>query len=506
MKKTSLMVTFSLFLLVSFFLTISTAFAAIIRSVPLDKETLILTVYPEGGCQDGQTATIPSTIKAPDNGSVRFEIISCGSAGESQQVFYTPNTGFSGGDSFEYSFDWINPSISVANLFNINVGGQNPTNDSNGMGVIINDTLKTSTKSVSTTVVRRISHIITPKPVGVGRGGRMKTIRPNMDRTPSPQIKTPPGGPNSSPGSHPGSHPTMDNKQDNRSSLFDHMIVTENSQSIDLTQGIKGLSAGDGSQKKGIWLAASSVQMEDTLSSTEYDGGLFSMIGGGDYRLMDNMVIGVALSAEYLDMDTGFNGGTVKVTGYQVTPYIAYSTLDDRFAMDLIVGYGMANSETTRKSPIDEMVSVTGSIDSQRIMVSSNISYYHLMGDWTLSGNLGYLWAQEIIDSYTESDGTESEDSYVSYAQVSPGVQISYYMDRFEPFMSANYSYDAVVLDTVVSEDQEQPSNDRTELGIAIGTDIYLSDQMTGTLEANKIFMRDNFNSTSFMANFRMEF
>ncbi len=61
--------------------------------------------------------------------------------------------------------------------------------------------------------------------------------------------------------------------------------------------GNRGTSAGAKSMKTGVWVLGSYSYLENDLnSSTAYDGNIFALAGGADYRLTNRVKAGLTLS------------------------------------------------------------------------------------------------------------------------------------------------------------------------------------------------------------------
>ena len=289
--------------------------------------------------------------------------------------------------------------------------------------------------------------------------------------------------------------------------LFDSGQAEETfTTSTDLDAGsrnsITGLSSGGEPASHGIWVSASASALDNTFVSTEYDGNLFVAMVGYDYRVNKNLLLGVALGPESTDIDTRFNRGTVKSTALTVSPYAAYRIFDS-LSIDLILSYSFLDYDTVRPTFLGQ---ATGSYDADRYMVSSNLNYYYLTGNWNFNARLGYMYTKEDADGFTESNGNrvQSEDTKIGEFQI--GGKVGYLIDKFEIFIGAYYIYDSTMTKTKVLAGQRRPSNDKSEVEAVAGINLFANDTVNLGAEVSTSLGRDDVDNTSVLLNISFVF
>jgi outer membrane autotransporter protein len=270
----------------------------------------------------------------------------------------------------------------------------------------------------------------------------------------------------------------------------------------DPRNSITGLSSGSEPASHGLWVSASVSALDNTFISTEYDGNLFLGMMGYDYRINKNLLLGVALGYESTDIDTRFNNGTVKSDALTVSPYAAYR-ICDYLSIDVILSYSFLDYDTTRPTFLG---GATGSYDADRYMVSSNLNYYYLTGNWNFSARFGYMYTKEDADGFTESNGNrvKSEDTKIGEFQL--GGKVGYLINKFEIFIGAYYIYDSTMTKAKVPAGQRRPANDRNEVEAIAGINLFANDTVNLSAEISTSMGRDDVDNTSVLVNVNFAF
>jgi len=278
---------------------------------------------------------------------------------------------------------------------------------------------------------------------------------------------------------------------------------------------VLGLAGGETpeSNRIGVWSNVNNSWMSDTSTFGSFDGTLTTVTVGADYKLLDNMVTGLAVTGEFVDLDTHFNSGALSSMGISVAPYLGAAFFDNQVFYDVLAGYGHSTIETERTS--FETVAgqgnqlqrrtVTGDFESHRVFFSTNVSGRIDVEGFAISPSVGYLMAWDHRNGTTESDGTRTQKNDTLLGMVSGSVRGSYQIDAFEPYLETVYSYD-VLLDEDVYGLEKIGSEDRDELQLIGGLTWSPMENVTGILEASHTFARENFESTSLSASVRIQF
>jgi hypothetical protein len=270
----------------------------------------------------------------------------------------------------------------------------------------------------------------------------------------------------------------------------------------DHRNSITGLSSGGEPASHGLWVSASASALDNTFISTEYDGALFVGMMGYDYRINKKLLLGAALGYESTDIDTRFNRGTVQSDALTVSPYAAFR-ICDYLSIDVILSYSFLDYDTTRPAGL---IGATGGYDAGRYMVSSNLNYYYLTGNWNFNARFGYMYTKEDADGFTESNGNrvQSEDTKIGEFQI--GGKVGYLINKFELFIGAYYIYDSTMTKTKVPAGQMRPANDKSEVEAIAGINLFANDTVNLSAEISTSMGRDDVDNTSVLVNVNFVF
>jgi len=257
-----------------------------------------------------------------------------------------------------------------------------------------------------------------------------------------------------------------------------------------------GIAAGDAVPKLGVWLTPAVSWLDDDNRNTMYDGNLYLIMAGADYKVTDRLLLGVSAGYEDTDLDTQFNDGTFQSQGFTIAPYLGFVILDGLTA-DAVFGYTFSNNDVERDRTTGQML--TGDYDSGRSMVSANLNYYALLNNWSLSAITGYMYVSEHQDAYTQTGASENDvGQFTAYlGEWRIGGRAGYLFDKLEPYIAAAYLYDNT---------WNSSSGDRDEMEGAAGIDFFPTDAFIGSLEVTHSFFRDDITNTRVLLNLRYEF
>ena len=257
-----------------------------------------------------------------------------------------------------------------------------------------------------------------------------------------------------------------------------------------------GIASGDAAPKLGVWLTPSVSWLDDDNIASRYDGNLYLIMVGADYKVTDRLLLGVSTGYEDIDLDTQFNDGTFQSQGFTIAPYVGFVILDG-LTVDAILAYTFLNNDVERDRTTGEILA--GDYDSGRSMVSANLNYYALLNNWSLSAIAGYMYVSEDQDAYEQTGAyTNSVGQFTAYlGEWRLGGRAGYLLDKVEPYISAAYLYNNTWNST---------AGDRDEMEGAIGLDFFPTDAFIGSIEAAHSFFRDDIANTRILLNLRYEF
>lgn len=243
------------------------------------------------------------------------------------------------------------------------------------------------------------------------------------------------------------------------------------------SRNVTGRSAGNESDM-GVWIQGAYTWVENDDTGGEFDGNVVNVIVGGDYQIQDNLLVGMSVGYEDLDVDTTFNNGTFEGQGIGVTPYLGIS-ISDRWAVQVMGGYTAVEYDTTRNSG-----AITGSFDADRYFGMVGVSGSYFVSDSiAVSPNVSVMQVREIQDAYTDSSGSAVGESAVDLGRMSAGATVSYVGQMASPYVRVLGEYDYLQEDAVDLGGGNFSSNDDMGLNVSLGANLHITDSLTGTFE-----------------------
>lgn len=204
--------------------------------------------------------------------------------------------------------------------------------------------------------------------------------------------------------------------------------------------GMNGKAAGNMDQGFGLWMNAGWDHLKNTATNTALGGNTYLGALGADVKVDDDIVVGLAVTGEDTKLNTDFNLGHLKTTGWGVGPYAAVSFLDN-FYIDALVNRAWLHNTGDRSNG-----AVTFNYDSKRWIASSNLGARVYDGPLMINPYIGYLYVTQKDDSYTETGtgaGTGGGQR-VSIAQGRLGAKLGYTIDQFTPYVGARWEHNFV--------------------------------------------------------------
>ena len=269
--------------------------------------------------------------------------------------------------------------------------------------------------------------------------------------------------------------------------------------------GQTGRAAGGDFRNLAGWGSVSYTDMENDNPLTAYDGDRLALQLGLDYMPNDNMVAGVSLGYEDMDVTTTFNTGTLDGQGFTIAPYVG-AVIDDRWSFDALLGFSTIDYDQTRAAG-----TITGSTDATRFFAAANLNHTYAKKDqWLISSRMGILFANETTDGFLESDGTVNPEREARLVQAQIGADFTYLAgDKFEPYLNATYNYDLSSTNTSVvgaGGGLINPFDDDDDLLLGVGFNYYATESSTASLELRHRVFREDFEESVFSASYRASF
>lgn len=262
---------------------------------------------------------------------------------------------------------------------------------------------------------------------------------------------------------------------------------------IGVKDGETGLAAGDAGAQIGLWINGGYSDFDVDTTGANFDGNTWTGAIGADFRVMDNLIAGLAVAYENTDVDTTFNLGTIESDGFTVAPYAVF-LVNKMMSVDVSGGYTWLDYDTTRKDPIT-LAKITGSTDADRWFASLNVNTSYAFEAWRLGGRLGTLYAHEEQDAFSESNGEAVIKASTSVGDAHLGARLGYDLGGIQPFVS--------VLGRWFWQDGR--ASDDTDAVIGAGVSFHV-DNLTGSIIGTSVQGRSNTDNYSISANVRLSF
>lgn len=266
--------------------------------------------------------------------------------------------------------------------------------------------------------------------------------------------------------------------------------------------GETGVSAGEAGQKVSLWLSGAGAVTENTEVFNEFSATSRTATMGLDFQPSSNWVVGVSTFLEGANVETDYNNGDVDRVGYSVVPYAAYN-LGQGTTVDGLFGLTYLDGEISRGNGV-----AFGGYDGYRVMTALNAHHSYALGAVSLRGDVGYLYAHEKQNGYTES-GTNAAIAAktTNLSQGKIGGRVGYGFDTVEPYVQAHYLYDFVRNNVSgIGTDPRKPENDKDEVVLAVGLDFFPTATESVGLEITQSFLRERERTTTAMITGRVSF
>jgi hypothetical protein len=232
-----------------------------------------------------------------------------------------------------------------------------------------------------------------------------------------------------------------------------------------------GSSGSGGGDSLSPWFSITTDSLENTFLRTAFHGSTQNAIFGFDIAKSDQFVTGVSVGYETSDFTTEFNFGNERTNGTNVNPYFAW-LLSDTWSLDVIGGYGRFKTNQVRATAViglpPTIEPVSSKFSSARYFASTNLTNLSTLGNWKLTGSLGYLWSKRDGENYTESNGSAVAGLTRDSKQWNLLGEVAYGRGSAETFLSARYE-DILDYQNIEFASGEQPANDSDGVSLSAG-------------------------------------
>lgn len=198
-----------------------------------------------------------------------------------------------------------------------------------------------------------------------------------------------------------------------------------------------GIAAGSPADGFHFWLSGGSAHLSSSQAGANYSGPLYAFAGGVDHWFA-NVLLGVAVSYEHVDIHTRFNGGDVRGHGVTLSPYLGWQ-LGDGFSVDAQVSHASLDYDESH-------IGARGHTSGDRWDGSVNLNKAFTDGDWNFLTSVGYFGVNEEQDRYVESNGNIVDRSTIYDNQIRVKGRAGYAFatdwGSLVPYASARMEFD----------------------------------------------------------------
>jgi hypothetical protein len=250
----------------------------------------------------------------------------------------------------------------------------------------------------------------------------------------------------------------------------------------------KGMAAGGEAPGWNIWANVSGSKVGQ---AAVFDGDVQNDIGGIDYALNGEAVVGVSVGNDTSKID--LFGTKLKSTGRMIAPYISYQ-FNETYSIDAVAGYATGDSTYT--------AGTTGKQDIRRTFSALNANGNWWFADWQVTGKAGYIDAEEKLNSFVDGSGANVAGSINRVKQVRIGAQVAYWFDGVMPYLAVTHVRD---LNDPTYSGVTTPAGKEAN-NVALGVNFLQGKELTGSVAYSSERGRSNSKNDVFMASLSYRF
>lgn len=262
----------------------------------------------------------------------------------------------------------------------------------------------------------------------------------------------------------------------------------------------RGMAGGGAASKFGVWTQGTYSYVDRSESGLEMSGDVYNLVAGADYKATDKILLGVAVSGEYANIDTSYNNGTFKGSGVSVAPYIGV-TLSPNWSADVSGGYGWLSYDVDRNND-----AISGSYNARRTFVTGTVTGAYAHQSWRFQPKASVSYTHEFQDAYTEKGGSRIDSDTTEFGRFSAGSKIGYAIGNGVPYLKLMGEWDFLKPDAVIKANGQESYSSNGGGVIGLGYEIYRGG-FIGSAEVNyNSLFRENLDLYTVALRARYEF
>lgn len=253
-----------------------------------------------------------------------------------------------------------------------------------------------------------------------------------------------------------------------------------------------GVSGGAKDLGIGVWANGGYSSIDYSKAGSNFNGSVWTGMGGVDYKFTDALLIGLAAGYEDTQLKTKFNNGNLSATGWTIAPYALYK-FTKNYSMDVSGGYSMLDYSMDRADPLVG-TKITGNTDADRWFAAANLNGVWSEDAWRFSAKFGALWANETKKAFNESNGVSNAALTTSLGSVNLGGKVGYNLGFVEPYIGGT------------GRKWLGDADDKADVLAQIGTLLYIGDLAVGNIEVSTPLGDSNLKQINVVTNIRFDF
>ncbi|WP_171988062.1 autotransporter outer membrane beta-barrel domain-containing protein [Hyphomicrobium sp. NDB2Meth4] len=188
-----------------------------------------------------------------------------------------------------------------------------------------------------------------------------------------------------------------------------------------------------------IWVEGRYSAFDDDSGNLDSSGHVGVLYFGGDYRVADNVIVGVLAQFDWSKDDTGALASSVSGNGWMIGPYMS-ARVHENIYLDVRAAWGRSSNDLT-------LGSTTGDFDTSRWLVKGTLAGNWMYDAWRITPSADLAYISESADAFTNSAGNFVAGQSVSLGRLQFGPEIGYRFAHtadtfFEPFAAIKGVWD----------------------------------------------------------------
>jgi len=259
--------------------------------------------------------------------------------------------------------------------------------------------------------------------------------------------------------------------------------------------GQSGMAGGSSAGSLNVWLNGSSSDVGNNFDESRFSGDVTNAIGGIDYSLNKDLVVGVSLGRDRTKLNTLFNNSGLTSRATMIAPYASYQ-ISDILSVDASLGYADGDADVRYNG------TVTGNQGFTRNFAAANLNGNWWFNDLQLSGKLSYINAQEKMKQFTDSASVTTAGAKNRIEQLRLGVQVGYWINGIMPYVSVAAVHDL----SAPSVQGINTGSDRDAWTASVGVNFFTQKALTASLSYTTEKGRSNSKNDMWMASLGYRF